>query len=248
MMRFTPGLAAALAAVIVCFPHAALAQGAVWTDRGYLNLGGWYQPQSPSFAATVRPIDFAEASVVDTSYRTRSIPGFEASGGLRVWRNLAVGAGVSLFSKNGSGAMTARVPHPFFFNQPRTITGDAAGLARGETAVHVQATWLLPLRQHWDLAIAAGPSWFSVNQDLIADVTVTQTYPYDTAAFAGATTVRRSHAAAGFNAGADLTHRLRPRVGIGFGASFSRAAVRLDDNTSVDAGGAHVGGGIRFRF
>ena len=42
--------------------------------------------------------------------------------------------------------------------------------------------------------------------------------------------------------------RLRPHVGLGLGVMFSHAAVQLDDTTSVDAGGAHVAGGLRFRF
>jgi hypothetical protein len=29
---------------------------------------------------------------------------------------------------------------------------------------------------------------------------------------------------------------------------FSHAAIPLDDTLTVDAGGAHVGGGLRFRF
>jgi hypothetical protein len=35
---------------------------------------------------------------------------------------------------------------------------------------------------------------------------------------------------------------------VGFGVMFSHAAIPLDDTLTVDAGGAHVGGGLRFRF
>lgn len=85
-------------------------------------------------------------------------------------------------------------------------------------------------------------------QDLVSDVTITQTYPYDTATFSGTTSTHRSASRIGFNAGADVTWRLRPRVGLGLGVSFSRAAVALSDTVTVDAGGAHLGGGLRFRF
>ena len=218
-----------------------------WTDRGYVNLSGWYQPTS-SFSDSVRPIDFVETSVVDTSYKTRSIPGFDAGGGVRVWRNLAIGLDVSRFSKNTEGSVSAQVPHPFFFNQARSVSGDASGLTRDETAVHLQALWMLPLRDRWQLALAGGPSWFSIGQDLVSDVTVTQTYPYDTATFASATSTHRSHSQIGFNAGADVSYRVRPHVGLGIGVTFSHASVPLDDTVTVDAGGAHVGGGIRLRF
>jgi len=234
----------------VAMTLSATAAGAqtTWTDRGYVNVSGWFQPVSPSSSSTVRPIDFVEASVVDTSYTTRSIPGFEAGGGVRVWRNMAIGLDVSRFSKSAAGSVSAQVPHPFFFNQPRTVSGDASGLTRDETAVHVQAVWMVPMRERWQLALAGGPSWFSVGQDLVTDVTVTETYPYDTATFASATTVHRSRSRIGFNAGVDVSYLVRPHVGLGFGVTFSKASVPLDDTLTVDAGGAHVAGGLRFRF
>lgn len=235
------GLAMALSATRA---HAQTA----WTDRGYINVSGWYQTAAPSFSNTVRPIDFAEASVVDTSYKTSSIPGFDAGGGVRVWRNLAVGLDVSRFSKKTGGAVSAQIPHPFFFNRARPVSGDASGLTRDETAVHLQALWMLPLGERWRLALTGGPSWFAVGQDLVSDVTVTQTYPYDTAAFASASSVHRFHSQIGFNSGADVSCQLRPHVGLGVGVTFSHASVPLDNAVSVDAGGAHVGGGIRFSF
>jgi hypothetical protein len=218
-----------------------------WRDRGYVSVSGWFQPTA-SFSDTVRPIDFAEASVIDTSYKTGSVPGFEAGGGVRVWRNLAVGLSVSRFSKGTTGTVSAQVPHPFFFSRPRSVGGDAANLSRDETGVHVQAVWMVPMRRRWQLALAGGPSWISVAQDLVSDVTVTQTYPYDSATFSAATLVRRSRGKIGFNAGADVSYLLRPHVAVGGGMTFSHAAVPLDDTLTVDAGGPHVAGGLRVRF
>ena len=128
------------------------------------------------------------------------------------------------------------------------MSGDAASLTRDETAVHVDVLWMVPLADRWQLALSAGPSWFSVGQDLVSDVAVTQTYPYDTATFANATTIHRKGSKAGFNAGGDVSYLLRPHIGLGFGVMFSHASVPLDDTLTVDAGGAHVGGGLRVRF
>jgi hypothetical protein len=218
-----------------------------WGDHGYASISGTVQP-SASFSQTVRPIDFVEASVVDTSYKTPTIPGFDVAVGARVWRNLAIGVDVSFFSKTIGGSVSAQVPHPFFFNRPRAVSGDASGVTREETAAHLQALWMLPLRSRWQLSIAGGPSWFMVGQDLVSGVTVTQTYPYDTATFASATTVHRSGSRLGFNAAADVSYGLRPYVGVGFGVMFSRASIPIDDTLTLDAGGARVAGGLRFRF
>jgi opacity protein-like surface antigen len=218
-----------------------------WTDRGYVNVSGWFQPTT-TVSDTVRPIDFAEAAVIDTSYTTRAGPGVDAGGGVRVWRNLGVGVDVSRFSKKTEGSVSAQVPHPFFFNRPRSVSGNASSLTRDETAVHLQAIWMAPLGRRWQLALGGGPSWLSVGQDLVGDVSITQTYPFDTATFAGATTAHRTGSRIGFNAGADVSYRVRPHVGLGFGVTFSRASVPLSDTVTVEAGGAHVGGGLRFRF
>jgi hypothetical protein len=223
------------------------ANAQTWSDRGYLNVSGWFQPAS-SFSNTAKPIDFAEPSVVDSAYKTGSVPGFEAEGGVRLWRNLAVGVGVSRFSKNATASVSTQVPHPFFFNKPRAVSGDAASLERDETSVHVEALWMVPLTERWQLALSGGPSWFSVGQDLVSDVTVTQTYPFDTATFATAATVHRSASKVGFNVGADVSYLFGSHIGVGFGVMFSHAAIPLDDTLTVDAGGAHVGGGLRFRF
>ena len=237
---------AVFAAALAATP--ARAQSAAWTDRGYVNVSGWYQAASASFTDIARPVTFVEPAVVSTTYAVRATPGFDLGAGVRVWRNLAIGVDVSRFSKSGAGSVAAQVPHPFYFNRARAVSGDASGLTRAETAIHAQAMWIAPLKPRWQLAVFGGPSWFMVKQDLVSDVTVTQTYPFDTAEFAGVASARRSASHAGFNAGGDLEYMLRPRVGLGIGGVFSRASVPLGDAVTVDAGGAHVGGGVRFRF
>jgi hypothetical protein len=237
-----------LATIVIVLAGCAPARAQrAWGDRGYANISATVQPSS-SFSQTVRPVDFVETSVVDTSYKTRTIPGFDVAAGARVWRNLAVGVDVSFFSKTIGGSVSAQIAHPFFFNRPRTVSGDASGVTREETAAHLQLRWMMPLRSRWQLSIAGGPSWFIVGQDLVSAVAVTEAYPYDTATFASATTAHRSGSRLGFNFAADVSYGLRPHVGVGLGVMFSRASIPLDDTLTVDAGGARVAGGLRFRF
>ncbi|MCU1385911.1 MAG: hypothetical protein JWL71_4608 [Acidobacteria bacterium] len=218
-----------------------------WGDRGDASVSGTVQPSS-SFSETVRPIQFVESSIVDTNYKTRTISGFDVAGGVRVWRNLAIGVDVSFFSKTIGGDVSAQVPHPFFFNRLRAVSGAASGLTRDETAAHVQALWMIPLRTRWQLSLAGGRSWFVVGQDLVSGVAVAQTFPYDTATFAAPTTVHRTGSRLGYNAAADLSYRLRRHVGLGVGAMFSHAAIPIDDTLTVDAGGGRIAAGQRFRF
>ena len=95
------------------------------------------------------------------------------------------------------------------------------------------------------LVVSGGPSFFTVQQDIVTEVTITETYPFDTAAFASATTSREKGSAVAFNAGADVMWMLTPRFGVGGLVRYSRATVDLDApgnrTIAVDAGGRVCG-------
>jgi outer membrane protein with beta-barrel domain len=234
-----------------CFTLAASvasAQPAPSNDHGYVSAGADFFVGAASFGDTVHPIDFGEAAVINTTYQRKLAPGIDVGGGARVWRSLSLGIEGSRVTKSDSGSVDAQMPHPFFFGRPRAVSGTPSGLSRDETAIHVQARWLVPMRPRWQLAIGGGPSWLSVGQDLVQDVNVTQTYPFDTATFASVTTQRVTKSRVGFNATADVTFLLRPHVGVGVSSTFSHAHIPLTDSAATDAGGLHVSGGLRFRF
>jgi hypothetical protein len=238
--------------IIALGADAAGAQSSAWTDRAYVTVNGGVKATPSTFTGTEHPIAFVEAATVDTSYKVKSAPEFDVAGGVRVWRNLAIGADVSRFSKKDGADVQAQVPHPLYFGRPRSVSGNAGGLSRMETALHVQAVWVVPMADRWQLAIAGGPSMFNVAQDLVEDVTIDQSYPFDTAKFSGIVSKKQTRTGVGFNAGADITRLLSRHVGIGAAVSFSRARVNMpsatDSSLKVDAGGANVGGGIRLRF
>ena len=224
-------------------------------DRVFVRIDGGYRPAARSFTDTVRITQFVESGRIDTAYRVKAAPEFDAAVGVRFWRRLAVAVDVSYLTKAGGGAVTAQIPHPFFFGRLRSVDGGATGLTRQETAVHAQAVWMTPLGDRdsrWRLDLAGGPSVFHVGQDVVQNVTVTETYPFDTATLATVAARRVAKSAVGFNAGADLTYMLSTTVGVGTTVTFSRARIKLplDEGHSltIDAGGALVGAGLRFRF
>src|SRR5262245_33216033 len=164
--------ASSLIVAIALTPVAARAnaQSAAWTDRGYLSAGADVRVVGSSFGELIHPIDFAEAAVVNTTYKSKLAPGVEFGGGVRVWRDFALGATATWVSRADSGSVNAQVPHPFVFGKPRAVSGSAS-LARDETAVHVQAVWMIPVASRWQFGLAAGPSWMALHQDLVDDVT-----------------------------------------------------------------------------
>jgi len=227
------------------------AQSAAWTDRAFVSVDATYQATSTNFTDVVHPIAFVEPAIITTTYKVAASPGFEVGGGVRVWSHLAAGATASRISKSDDGNVSAQVPHPLYFNQRRSVPATAGGLDRVETAVHVQASWVMTIREGWQLAVSGGPTLFMVSQDLVQDIHVAQTYPYDTATSTGVVTGRPSRSHVGFNAGADLAYFFARHVGADVSIGYSHARVQLpSDNSTVTvyAGGVHVAGGLRMRF
>ena len=220
--------------------------------RGFLSLNGGFQATTSDFTDNVRFVSNVEEGDFSANYNREPSIAFDATGGVRVWRGLAIGVGVSMFDTDSSATVTARFPHPFYFDRHRQVDGSAAGLTRREIGIHVQATWIVPVTDWLDVAVFGGPTFFTVDQDLVTEVMSEDTYPFDTASFTGVTTGSESESANGFNVGVDVGFYFSKNVGVGGMARFSRATVDFNSVNggivSMDAGGLQLGGGLRVRF
>jgi hypothetical protein len=193
-----------------------------------------------------------ETETVDVKYPAKPGALVDVGAGVRFWKSLGAGVAVSRATRNGSAEVTASVPHPFLFNQPRAINGTEAGVVHAETAVHLQLQYLVPASTRVHVVLSAGPSWLNVEQEAVTDVTVTQSYPYDTAAFGGAVTKILKASAQGFHAGFDVTWMFSRSAGVGGLVRYTRADVDLDvaqgRTLAVKAGGVQGAVGIRVAF
>jgi hypothetical protein len=249
-MRAMIGL---VATAILLGPGARLAgaQSGRWNDRIRVSINVGEQLASTTFSGTTTKPLFLETATTTTNY---SVPrSLYFDGGLlyRLSGNFGVGAVLSTFAKQADASITASLPHPFFFNTPRSLTGTATP-QRTETVIHIQAAYVV-VSKKWDVAIAGGPSIFNVSQDLVTDITYADVYPYDTPTYQSASTTRASRTKVGFNAGIDVGYRLSRGIGVGGLVRFSRATVDLPlagsvSGVSTDAGGPQVAGGVRFYF
>jgi hypothetical protein len=231
-------------------PRPATAQRSVINEKVFFSAGVLFQVNSNDFtdSATVRRN--AENGRLETAYDVGGGLAFDVSGSYLVWKQLAIGVGLTLFSASTTTEINAQVPHPFFFNQPRTVTGEFDG-DRSETAVHIQAKWLVPVGPKMLVTIFGGPSFFSVEQDIVNDFEFSESYPYDTATFTRAIAASQSESAIGVNVGGDVAYFFTPNVGVGGTAQYSGATVEMttpSGTADVKAGGLQVGGGIRLRF
>ena len=202
--------------------------------------------------STSRPLNL-ETAVIDTTYRVN--PGISLDGGVSfTMRNhFGVGIAISSLSRETETTLNATLPHPVFFQTPRTINGTPSGLMRHELGAHVQAVYVIGPIGRLDIAVGGGPSFFRVTHDFVSDVSFTEAYPYDSASFRAAKSVRITRYKTGFSVGADVGLRMGKSVGFGGLVRFSRASIEFplpngDHAVTADAGGLQAGGGLRLYF
>lgn len=193
-----------------------------------------------------------ESAPISTSIDQASAPMFDVGGSYRFLARLAAGVSVSSLSRDVDGTLNGKIPHPFFFNLPRTISGDLSGLQHKETGVHIYAMYLVPIGSRLDIGIFGGPSHFSVKQDLVTDVSYTASYPFDAATFTGAPTQTVSTSVNGYNVGADVSWRFSRALAVGGLIRFTGASTTLSvasgNEVDADIGGLQTGAGIRIFF
>jgi hypothetical protein len=246
-----PILTATFLVVTLGSARPALAQTRVWPERIWFSVSGGAQPAANSFSDTVEVPLYAEAEKVSIDYPGKGGAVVAASGGYRVWKQLALGLGVTRYNRQAQATVDAQIPHPFFDNRFRHVQG-AAPATRTEIGTHVLIGWMMPLSDRFRILVTAGPSVLSVRQTLVTGVEFSETYPYDTAAFKSATAGSATARTTGFNAGADLFWMFSRNVGAGglVQVTHARAQERTatGHTVSVNAGGAQVGAGLRFVF
>jgi len=192
-----------------------------------------------------------ETATVDVDYPTGAAVLIDGSMTLRLWHHVGVGVAASKTTQNGSANVDARIPHPLFFQQPRTVAGSQSGVGDTQTGIHFQLSYAIPATRHLTITLSGGPSYLHVSQDVVTDIKYSESYPYDVATFTSAPTEQVSAGALGFNVGGDVAWMFTRAFGIGGLVRYTRATVDLessDRTISMDAGGVQAGGGIRLVF
>ena len=230
-------------------------EGPVPTGTLSINLG---VQTASAFSATVPFTVNVEQGTLTADYAGGQLPGVDASAGMRVWKNLAIGGGVSAFrggffsGKGITARVSARIPHPIHYDRLRNISGSGEGLAKTEVGLHLQAMWITSIGGRLLVTVFAGPTAFFVERDIIIGVEAEETYPYDSAEFKEVSPQRTSDSAVGFNVGLDLSYYFSEHIGVGGLLRFSRGTVYLDvpegQALSVETGGVQSTAGLRIRF
>ena len=243
----TPAFIAAALGGALLLPVTAAAQ-----NGGWVSFNGATQATATTFTNNVGFIEFHEDADFDADYAVGTGAVFDGGAGVRLANGFGVGVAVSRFERLDPVSLDARIPHPFFFDRPRSLTGSEPDLTRLETAVHVEVRWYESVSDTVELAVFGGPTMFNVQQDLVTAIGYDHAYPYDEASLASTTTAAASASAIGFHAGADISFFFSETVGLGALIRYSGGSVDLpgegETMVPIDTGGFHIGGGLRLRF
>ena len=214
-------------------------------------------------------IDTGSAEVSDSRNITvygetgtlQSTSDFDADGiidfsvGARVWRNAGVAIGYHSKSSTGVAEISGSIPHPLFFDRPRTFTDSVDGIDRDEHATHLMFGWMFPLKDNLDVFVYGGPSFYHISQEVVADLAIAEEGPPYTTIVVQPTIEVRKKSTTGYNIGADATYIVYTteswRLGVGGFMRFTGANAKLDVNGTTietDLGGFQIGIGARVRF
>jgi len=231
-----------------------------WDGRVFLSIDGGYRGASGSFGYRDTQTVFQEEASAQATFVRRGAPALEFAVGLRLWRNLGIGAALSALHEDQPTALRITVPHPVFFNRPATGSATDSS-SHNELALHLQAVLIAPVGRRLRVGLFGGPSRFWLHQQMVADAELAPTLLSDSSFTLSLPKLRGDTAnpsAWGFHAGADLTFRISKRVGIGGLVRYSHATTHLanaltarrggDAGTTVPMtlGGLQVTGGLKF--
>jgi hypothetical protein len=215
-----------------------------------LLLGGGYQLGSPEFDQTLSFDQFQEQATIATSYSADKALGLDVGIQWNAFRSIGFQVAGTLYDRDLAGTWNASFPHPFFFDQPRTATGDVTGKMK-ETAGHLSLVFF-GKSGNLDLSAWGGVSLFKVEADLLQNVEYSQAYPYDSVTVTSVPLGKGEDSPIGFNIGASVDYRFSKSIGLGVQGRFARAKAKLaaggSPEVEVDAGGLQLGGGLRIYF
>jgi hypothetical protein len=245
----------AVCTLVMMVAREAAAQPLAWTDRVYVNLNGGFESGSEDLNDTATRRVYGEDATFSSAQSVDSGGIFDFGAGARVWRNATVGIAYHQGSSSGDAAVQGAVPHPLFFNQPRSFSATVPDLERTERAVHLQFGYMILVTEDATVHVTVGPSFFKLRQDVVSDVTFSEVGAPFTSVTANPVVTEREDSPVGFNIGVDVAYQFyevnRVKLGAGVLLRYTAATADLQllqNTVESDLGGFQFGIGARIRF
>lgn len=243
VLLFACGLALASA-------PAAVAQTPDEPARVFVAVGGGYQSASHTIDNTGTFTLYDEPGSFDGTYKAGKGGFFDVTAGGHVFGQVSAGVTFSRYAKGYDVPFTVLVPHPLFYTQSRTVSMNVTNLNQKENWFHFSLYYQLFSSSAFDASVSAGPSLVSVKQDSVkkdSGITATETGSPYTAVTLTAAFETASKTAFGYNVGFNVNYHLTGSIGAGLFVRYTGATAKLSSG-DVKAGGAQVGGALRYTF
>jgi opacity protein-like surface antigen len=246
-------IASAALVSLVLLPVRAAAQPQPFDGKLLVNVNVGIQVGDNDLSRQSNFDLYDEMATVDINQTINNGGFFEFGATYKLQSNYGFGLAYGILSNSGTGTISGSLPHPQFFDQPRSFSVDATDLKHTEHSVHFQAVYFMPFTEKVDFAFSGGPSIFRMTQGLLRSVAFSEVPPAFTSVTIDAVdVVELSDSGWGFNLGADMTYAVTPRIGVGALVRYTRGTVEFNLSESqtadVRAGGFQIGGGVRLKF
>jgi len=234
------------------------------TDRLVLQLDiGWRLAPRPFVIRRVFPV-FSELGSLRADHQIQGRGITRGGFSLRLWRNLGVGFDLSNHRSLNSALITSRIPHPFFFDSPRTTKDAVNGMKGKQVGIHSRALLMMKVTDWLTISVSGGPSLINLQQELVAEVAHKEIeYPYEEILVSGRTVHTSSGNTIGLNGGVDIDafvldkipllgrFDVMKNVGLGLLIRHVRGSAHLkvvNESIEVNVSGLRVTTGLRIRF
>lgn len=216
------------------------------TDRAFGAISFGAQTKARTFSTAGSLPAYEETATFESTVGIGSARIVDVSAGVRVWNNVAVGLGWSKYSDTSAGILNASIPSPLLFDSPTSSSTTVNDLKHEQSQIHLSLYWLQPITDKFEVSLFAGPTFFSVKQDLLTGITITP----GASTIASVTQVTVDESTTGKHAGFDLRYLFTKYVGAGLFARYTsgRVDTPLVTEGKIEVGGFQYGIGLRVRF
>jgi hypothetical protein len=201
--------------------------------------------------STYTPTIYQEQASFVTAYEAKKGNTIDAALGYKFSPALGIEVGGSIASRDVTATMTAEVPHPLLFDNPRQASGSASYKLK-ETDLYLNLTYSFAMKS-LEFELFAGPCFAMAETTLVTQYQVTDSaYPYTTVAVVfGSQAVKKN--AIGFDAGIAAGYNFGDSLGVVASARFISATAKFATATDVPGvdfklGGFQAGVGLKFKF
>ncbi|MGE0812046.1 MAG: outer membrane beta-barrel protein [Vicinamibacterales bacterium] len=236
---------------------ASAVDAAAQTDesRFFLGVSGAFEPGTETYSDGSTFPKYDELGRVDVSSEVSSGAVLDFGVGARLTGNWIAAANFHRTSSADVADVSGQVPHPLFFDRPRSFSASVDDLKRTEQALHLSIGYRLGLTDKVDVQFLAGPSQFRFTQEVVSGVDITEVGGAFTAVNVAAQTQVRKHNAWGGHVGADISYQFAQsgtaNFRLGAYIRYAEAASEfqvVSQNAKTKVGGTQFGLGLRVRF